>query len=175
MEPREIPAVARQGLNTVLMPDVALPSTGDTRVNLKKWRGLVVVFIYPYTGRNGHANPPNWDSIHGAHGSTPQAFGYKALYKEFRAAHATIFGLSFMTWEWQMEFAMTKEMPFEFLSDEAKQFADKFNLKTFKNAGVRYLKRRTLVAKHGEIILDRQNIERPEQDAADVLAWLRSQ
>jgi peroxiredoxin len=156
----------------VFMPDVALPSTGDTRINLRKWRGLVVVFVYPYTGRNGHANPPNWDSLPGAHGSTPQAIGYKTLYKEFRAAHATIFGLSFMTWEWQMEFVMTKEMPFELLSDEKREFSSKLNLRTFKNAGVRYLSRRTLVARHGEIILDRQDVGQPEQDAAEVLAWL---
>ena len=65
------------------LPDVALPATDGTTVNPGLLRGRVVIFVYPYTGKPGVPDPPGWDQIFGAHGSTPQALAFSRLYPEF--------------------------------------------------------------------------------------------
>src|SRR5690606_21965159 len=36
------------------LPDIALPSSRGTAVNLSSRRGAAVVYVYPWTGRPGH-------------------------------------------------------------------------------------------------------------------------
>ncbi|MBS0270185.1 MAG: peroxiredoxin, partial [Proteobacteria bacterium] len=55
------------------LPDVALPATRGASVNLARYQERAVLFAYPMTGTPGVANPPDWDVIPGAHGSTPEA------------------------------------------------------------------------------------------------------
>ena len=57
------------------LPDVALVATRGASVNLARYQERAVVFVYPMTGTPGVANPPDWDRIPGAHGSTPEAEG----------------------------------------------------------------------------------------------------
>jgi peroxiredoxin len=60
------------------VPPVALPATDGTAVNLAALQGRSVVIVYPWTGRPGRPNPPDWDLIPGAHGSTPELEGFSA-------------------------------------------------------------------------------------------------
>ena len=55
---------------------------------------MAIVYCYPWTGRPGLPNPPGWDDIPGAHGSTPQAEGFRDLYAGFQQVDAAVFGLS---------------------------------------------------------------------------------
>ena len=55
------------------LPDVALTATFGAPVNLARFQERAVVFVYPFTGTPGQPNPPGWDDIPGAHGSTPEA------------------------------------------------------------------------------------------------------
>ena len=55
------------------VPNVELEATSGAPVNPARIIGPAVIFCYPFTGRPGYPNPPNWDHIKGAHGSTPQA------------------------------------------------------------------------------------------------------
>jgi peroxiredoxin len=155
------------------VPDVALETTGGTPLNLRKRAGLSVLFIYPYTGRPNYADPLGWDKIRGAHGSTPQALGYKALFHEFRILKAGIFGISFQDTEWQSEFAERNHLPFVLLSDTRADFASKLGLRTFTAGGRAYLNRRTFVIRDGRVVWDQREVPKPEQDAANILAWLR--
>ena len=54
------------------------------KVNFAKLAGMAIVYCYPWTGRPGLPNPPDWDDIPGAHGSTPQAEGFRDLYAGFQ-------------------------------------------------------------------------------------------
>ena len=76
------------------LPDMALASTQGTVVNLLHLTGRAVVYVYPWAGRPGRPNPAGWDEIRGAHGSTPQAAGFRDLHVEFEARDARVFGLS---------------------------------------------------------------------------------
>jgi hypothetical protein len=47
-------------------PDIALPATLGGEINLVTWQGSAIVYVYPWTGRPGLADPPGWDDIPGA-------------------------------------------------------------------------------------------------------------
>ena len=70
------------------MPDIELPTTAGRSVSFARLAGRAIVYCYPWTGRPGEPNPPGWDDIPGAHGSTPQAEGFRDLYDGFRQVEA---------------------------------------------------------------------------------------
>src|ERR1700688_2447553 len=85
-------------------PDLALPATDGSSVNLSRGRGRAIVYAYPRTGRPGQALPTGWDAIPGARGCTPQSCGFRdhfAELKELGVGH--LFGLSTQTRDEQHE------------------------------------------------------------------------
>ena len=94
------------------MPDVKLPATHGGQVCLATHSGRSIVAIYPWTGRPGLPNPPDWDIILGAHGSTPELQGFSDLFDEFETRGVAIFGLSKQTTEYQCEMAKRLRLPF---------------------------------------------------------------
>ncbi len=156
------------------LPDVALPSTGGAVEMPARMKGCAVVFCYPWSGRPGIPNPPRWDDIPGAHGSTPQALAYSSAYGQFRARDAAVYGLSLQNTEWQREFAGRCGLPFPLLSDEARRFSRALDLPVFAAGGQDYLERLTLIARDGIIAAVRYPVARPERDAEEALAWLAS-
>jgi peroxiredoxin len=158
----------------VRLPDVALWSTDDTWVNLSTLHGRSVVFCYPYTGRPDVPDPPGWDHIQGAHGSTPQALGFSALADQFETLGVKIFGIGFQNTDWQKHFVVRNALQFPLLSDEDRAFSNAMGLKTFA-AGVQdFLVRRTFVIEAGLVLHDFENIPAPVENARDVLAVLSS-
>jgi SsrA-binding protein len=133
------------------LPDVALVSTLGVEINLRDVLGRAVVFIYPWTGRPGLSNPPDWDAIPGAHGSTPQAEGFRDCFAQFQALNLSIFGLSSQASDHQHELASRLNLPFPMLSDANFAFADALRLPRFATGSVTYLKRLTLITSNGHI------------------------
>ena len=175
MEPREISADARERLTAVIgvrLPALTLSATVGPPVDLSVLPGASVVFCYPWTGRPGLPNPPDWDVIPGAHGSTPPALGFSKLYPEFMKWNLKVFGLSLQDTAYQQEFALRCRLPFALLGDEAGAFSHALALPWFETGGVRYLKRLTLIARDGVIERVRFPIPVPEHDAQDVLHLL---
>lgn len=146
-------------------PDVELPATDGSYVNPSKLEGSTVIFCYPWTGRPGHPDPPGWDTIPGAHGSTPQALAYSKYYNDFLDVNIQIFGLSFQDAEWQQEFASRCKLPFPLLSDHGRAFSNALGLQVFSTGGKDYLVRRTLIALGGIIEFDRTAWADPADDA----------
>lgn len=156
------------------LPDIALASTDEEEITLANMTGLLVVFVYPWSGRPGFVNPPHWDDIPGAHGSTPEAEGFRDLYPKFSAQKAQVFGLSCQDSGHQREFALRAKLPFALLSDADFAVADALQLPRFETGGVTYLKRLTLVARAGRITKVFYPVHPPDLHAAEVLAWLRT-
>lgn len=163
---------ARHLVPGTVVADVALPATTGENVQLAAVPGLCVVFVYPWTGRPGLANPPDWDSIPGAHGSTPEAEGFRDLHSEFAAEGAEVFGLSTQECAYQQELAQRLVLPFRLLSDAALAFADAVSLPRFSTGGVTYLKRLTLVIQDGRLAHVFYPVHPPDTHAATVLDWL---
>jgi peroxiredoxin len=155
------------------LPDVALTATDGTTVNPGLLRGRAVIFVYPYTGKPGVPDPPGWDQIFGAHGSTPQAQAYSRLYPEFRKHQVKVFGLSNQRSDWQREFVARSTLAFPLLSDTREVFATAASLATFLAGDARYYVRRSFLIENGEVLLDRTTVHPPETDAEIMLADIR--
>lgn len=133
------------------LPDVSLPATRGANVNLARYQERAVVFVYPMTGTPGTPNPPDWDTIPGAHGSTPEAEGFRDCYAEFELLGYEVFGLSSQSHASQHEFAVRAGIPYLLLSDENYAFADALKLPRFETGGMAYLSRLTMIVKNGVI------------------------
>jgi peroxiredoxin len=155
------------------LPDIELQSTDGSIISPARLAGASVIFCYPYTGRPDYPNPPDWDNIPGAHGSTPQAQAFSMCYGEFKRLSIKVFGLSFQNTEWQKEFVSRTSVQVPLLSDHAKFFSNALVLPTLKAGAEEYLRRITLVSKDGFITHVRHPIEVPENDAAETLHLIR--
>jgi peroxiredoxin len=154
------------------MPDFDLPTTSGRRVNFARLEGMAIVYCYPWTGRPGLPNPPDWDGIPGAHGSTPEAEGFRDLHAGFRHVGASVYGLSTQTTHYQRELVERLGLPFELVSDEAFALQRALALPTFATGGVTYLKRVTLAVRDGRIERVYYPVGRPAAHAREVCAWL---
>jgi peroxiredoxin len=137
--------------------------------------GRSVVAVYPWTGRPGEPNPPDWDGISGAHGSTPELEGFRDLSERFAQQKTRVFGLSRQTTDYQGELAARLGLPFPVLSDTGGCFAGALRLPTFSTGGEIYLKRLTLVVADRRIAHVFYPVRDPVGHAAEVLAWIEGQ
>jgi peroxiredoxin len=154
------------------MPDLDLPTTAGRSVNFAKVEGTAIVYCYPWTGRLGLPNPPDWDNIPGAHGSTPEAEGFRDLHAGFRHVGAAVYGLSTQVTDYQRELVGRLSLPFELVSDEHFALQRALALPTFATGGVTYLARLTLAVSDGRIERVYYPVLRPAAHAREVCAWL---
>lgn len=157
------------------LPDLTLPTTDGTEISLATCRGRGVLAIYPWTGRPGQSDPPHWDDIPGAHGSTPELMAFRDRMPDFARFGISVYGLSRQTQEYQIEMVRRLDLPFPILSDAAGRFTAALDLPTFETGGVTYLTRLTLVILDGAIERFFFPIEDPAKHAGAVLTALQSE
>jgi len=158
------------------LPSVALAATDGGTVDLSALAGTTVVFIYPRTGRPDQELPDGWNMIPGARGCTPQACAFRDLHTELKALGVHhLFGLSVQDTDYQREAAERLHLPFPLLSDQAFELTDALNLPTFEAAGMRLLKRLTLLIRDGRIVQTFYPVFPPDGSADDVVAWLEAE
>ena len=85
-----------------------------------------------------------------------------------------MFGLSSQATDYQREVHDRLHLPFDLLSDGDFRFADALSLPTFSVAGMRLLRRVTLVARSGIIEHVFYPIFPPDRHASDVVLYLKS-
>jgi peroxiredoxin len=178
--PPDIPVPQDDGrarhLTGLKLPDVALPTTDGGTVNLSKLKGRTVLYIYPRTGVPGVDPPPGWDQIPGARGCTPQSCGFRDHFAELKAVGiAHVFGLSTQDTDYQREVVERLHLPFPILSDAELNLALKLYLPMFMTSGMTLLARMALVIEDGVIVKVFYPVFPPDKNAAEVVAWLRSQ
>jgi len=165
---------AARHLTGMKLPDLALPATRGGAINLALLAGRSVLYIYPRTGVPGVDLPPGWDDIPGARGCTPQSCGFRDHFAELKTLGVShLFGLSTQDTDYQREAAERLHLPFAILSDAKLAFARALNMPTFSIAGMTLLKRMALVIDDGVIDKVFYPVFPPDQNAADVVAWLR--
>lgn len=171
--PRPVDDGAAGHLLGARIASVSLSATNGSKVDLSQMRGLVVVYAYPMTGVPGVATPPGWDMIPGARGCTPQSCSFRDHFADLQALGvAGVFGLSTQSPEYQLEVATRLHLPFSLLSDEALQLTRSMKLPTFETAGMKLLKRHTLVISNGTIEHVFYPVFPPDQSATEVVSWL---
>ncbi len=164
---------AARHLVGLALPDLALAATTGGAVNLRRRAGAAIVYVYPWTGRPGLADPPGWDDIPGAHGSTPETGAFRDSYRRFQALGVDVLGLSTQHSAHQRELVARLDVPFALLSDEGFGFQAALGLPTFEAGDARYLKRLTLYVENGHIGHVFYPVHLPETHAAKVLDWLK--
>jgi peroxiredoxin len=177
--PADLPAPVDDGaaahLTGMRVPRLELPTTDQRALDLAEAaQQLLVLYIYPRTGRPGEQLPTNWDAIPGARGCTPQSCGFRDLHSEMVAAGAHTLGLSAQPVAAQLEVVERLGLPYALASDPLLTVADALDLPTFEVDGMRLYKRLTLIAEHGEVLKVFYPVFPPDRNAIDVLEWLQA-
>jgi peroxiredoxin len=166
---------AARHLTGMRLPDIALPATDGSQVNLSKLKGRMVVYLYPRTGDPNTGVPDGWNAIPGARGCTPQSCAFRDHFAELqRLGVAHLFGLSTQTTAYQSEAAERLHLPFSILSDADLAVARALKLPTFEFGGMTLLKRMAWVIDDGVITKVFYPVFPPDRNAEDVVAWMRA-
>jgi peroxiredoxin len=157
------------------LPPVVLHSTDGSWVDPAALTERSLLIVYPWTGRPGHPNPPNWDDIPGAHGSTPELEGFRDHADAFAGMGVRLFGLSRQTADYHRELVARLGLSFPILSDAEGRFTTALHLPCFTAGGETYLKRLTLLVEDGCIDRVFYPVPDPAGHAAEVLLWHKQQ
>ena len=171
--PRPVDDGAASHLQGMNLPKVVLPATNGANVDLAGIPRRFVIYIYPLTGRPGLPLPDGWDGILGARGCTPQSCSFRDHFAELNALNTSVYGLSAQTTEFQKEARDRLHLPFELLSDNKLTLKMLLRLPTFTVAGMELYKRLTLIIENGRIQRVFYPVFPPDQNAENVLDWLR--
>jgi peroxiredoxin len=156
------------------LPSIALASTIGKAVDLSTHAGRLVIYFYPMLGRPDGPPLIGWNDIPGARGCTPQTCAFRDAHAELRQLGAEVFGVSAQRLEDQQEAHARLHLPFELLNDAQLNLAQALKLPTFEYEGVRLIKRLTIVATAGIIRKVFYPVFPPNDNAREVMAWLRS-
>lgn len=159
------------------IPSVALPSTAGKEVDLAAPAaadGHLVVYVYPQTGVPGRPVPDGWDRIPGARGCTPQSCAFRDSAAELTGLGASVYGLSAQPLGEQHDFAERERLPYPLLNDSEFQLARELGLPTFEANGIRYFRRLTFIARAGRVVKVFYPVFPPQDNAGDVIAWLKA-
>jgi len=159
-------------LSGLRLPDITLLSTAGTMVNLAELPGRTVVYCYPRTGQPDQPVPAGWDIIPSARGCTPQSCAFRDHYQELQQMQSNVYGLSTQDSDYQREAATRLHLPFPLLSDADLALTKALRLPTFTFDGMTLLKRVTLIIEDGQIVKVFYPVFPPDQNAAEVMAWL---
>lgn len=157
-----------------MLPDVFFASTSGELVNLSRYRQKLVIYVYPLTGRPDVALPEGWGEIPGARGCTPQACDFSNHYQELQALNTMVYGLSSQNTEYQSELKNRLHLPFDLLSDSDFLLRNTLRLPTFRVNELLLYKRLTLIAEHAIIQKVFYPVFPPDQNARQVIDWLKS-
>ncbi|MGH3034943.1 MAG: peroxiredoxin [Gaiellaceae bacterium] len=155
------------------LPPLTFESTAGGPLELRELAaGILVLYVYPRTGRTGIDSPAGWDEIPGARGCTPQSCAFRDHQAEFGALGARVAGLSSQTSEYQREAAERLRLPFPLLADPELLLVAALGLPTFTVEGMRLYRRLTIVARAELIAKVFYPVFPPDRNAEEVLAWL---
>jgi peroxiredoxin len=158
-----------------MLPQLALESSQGP-VSLRELSlDRLVLYVYPRTGRPDRPMPEGWDEIPGARGCTPQSLGFRDAYARLRELGAMVAGLSAQPLDDQLEFAERNAIPYPVIADPELRLGAALGLPTFEADGLRLYKRLALVVESCAIAKVFYPVFPPDENAAEVAAWLESQ
>lgn len=156
------------------VPSVVLAASGGGSVDLSHVaQETLVAYVYPATGVPGQPLPSGWDDVPGARGCTPQSCAFRDHARELATLGASVLGLSAQGIEEQREFAEREHIPYALLNDGEFMLASELGLPTFELNAIRYYRRLTFIARAGHIAKVFYPVFPPQQNAAEVVGWLR--
>jgi peroxiredoxin len=156
------------------IPPVRFQTTRGPDVDLHEMAaGRLVLFVFPRIGRPDRADPVGWDDIPGARGCTQQSCAYRDLIGEFMDAGYRVAGLSAQPTAEHQEAAARLHLPFHLLADPDLKLRDALRLPVFSAGGMTLYRRLTLVAEKSRIVKAFYPVFPPQENAQQVLDWIR--
>ena len=157
------------------LPALALLCTNDRKVDLSSALGMTVVFFYPMTGSPNSAPMIGWNEIPGARGCTPQTCAFRDHYSQLKELGVThVFGASSQNIDEQKAAVERLHLPFDLLNDSRFELANALKLPTFPYEKLKLIKRLTLIIENGTILKVFYPVFPPNENAAQVIAWLKA-
>lgn len=154
------------------LPSIPLTSTTGKTVDLGAYAGTLVIYFHPMLGRPDSPPLIGWNDLPGARGCTPQSCAFRDSYAELKQLGIELFGVSAQRLEDQQEAHTRLHLPFELLNDAKLALAQALNLPTFEYAGMRLIKRLTIIATDGVIRKVFYPVFPPDENAGKVIGWL---
>jgi peroxiredoxin len=155
-----------------MVPQLTLDSTHGPVSMRALSQELLVLYVYPRSGRPGVPSLEGWDAIPGARGCTPQSLGFRDAYRRFQELGAEVAGLSAQTLDDQQEFAERNAIAYPVIADPGLKLAEALRLPTFDVEGLTLYKRLALVVEACAIAKVFYPVFPPDENAREVLAWL---
>jgi peroxiredoxin len=134
----------------------------------------LVLYVYPRTGEPDRPAGPAWDAIPGARGCTPQSCAFRDHAAELAELGAGLAGLSAQPIEEQLEFAERNHIPYPVIADPDRKLGAALGLPIFEFEGLTLYKRVTLVIEACAVAKVFYPVFPPDQNATEVVTWLRS-
>jgi peroxiredoxin len=157
-----------------MLPQLTLESSQE-RVSLRKLgQELLVLYIYPRTGRPGRPMAPGWDDIPGARGCTPESCAFRDHAQELADRGALLAGLSAQPLDDQVEFAERNQIAYPVIADPELRLGSALRLPTFEVEGITLYKRITLVVEACAIAKVFYPVFPPDKNVGEVIAWLEA-
>ena len=157
------------------LPELTLQATDGPAVTLSDLRGISVLYVYPMTGRPDRDQPDGWDQIPGARGCTPQSCAFRdhfAALQEWDVKN--LYGISTQSRDYQAEAATRLHLPFPLLSDVDQALGTALRLPGMEVEGDHLHKRLTMITEDAVIKKVFYPVFPPDQDAENVINWLRN-
>ena len=160
-------------LEGLILPKITFSSTSGSQIILGAIHGRLIIYVYPLSGRPGTPLPDGWDEIPGARGCTPQACDFSNHFLELQQLNTDVYGLSSQTAEYQLELKNRLHLPFDLLSDDKFLLKHQLKLPVFKVGDLMLYKRLTMAVENGVIRKVFYPVFPPNENASQVIAWLR--
>lgn len=157
-----------------MLPQLTLESS-QGRVSIRALSmDRLVLYVYPRTGTPDRPAGPEWDAIPGARGCTPQSCAFRDHKADLDELGAAVAGLSAQTLDEQIEFAERNHIPYPVIADPERKLGAALGLPTFEFGGLTLYRRVTLVIEACAVAKVFYPVFPPDQNAQEVVAWLRS-
>ena len=165
---------ASNHLTNFTIPPISLPNQDGNLLRLNRLDTFrIVLYCYPMTGRPDRPLPPNWDSIPGARGCTPQTCNFRDNYDEIVSLNAIPIGVSTQPIDDLKEMVTRLGVTYDVVSDVNLKFAKKLSIPTFTIRDKVFLKRTTLIIEKSVIKKVFYPIFPPNKNVHEVIEWLK--
>jgi peroxiredoxin len=157
-----------------MLPQLTLDSSQGPVSLRELGQELLVLYVYPRTGRPGRPMPPGWDDIPGARGCTPESCAFRDHAQELADRGALLAGLSAQPLDDQVEFAERNQIAYPVIADPDLRLGAALWLPTFEVDGMTLYKRITLVVEACAVAKVFYPVFPPDKNVDDVIAWLEA-
>ena len=172
--PQPIDDGASDHLLGMTIPDIVLPSTKNSSLDLSKINfRYKVLYFFPMIIIPGENIPaPEWNDIPGARGCTPQNISMSEHNDDLRRYGAMAIGISTQSIDKLTKVSSIRKFLQALVSDSNLKFHKNLNIPTFQFEGKTMYKRLTLIVKESKIIKVFYPVFPPDKHIFEILTWL---